>query len=289
MVQRISLAQFQSKLREAARKQQQAIDAYNREIRRRNEKVQRAVDQYNREVRAHNARVRANRQRIAHELQRLSGRSVSTRYVTFHTSVQALGSSYVRLEAHADANLDSKYDVVLDLSEREAANSVGVMNALLGDAPTEMQMTSPDVSLMAELGRFSGGLENRWKGAIFALNPHNPDAARHFCASAREVLTQILEVKAPTDAVLAAMPDCDRTEQGKPTRRARVRYFLHRKGWGDDILEEFIVQDVQNVVDLFDVLNDGTHGSAGKFDLLQLNAIRKRVEDGVMFLSRVAL
>jgi hypothetical protein len=144
------------------------------------------------------------------------------------------------------------------------------------------------MALMFELGRFSEELENRWKGAVFALNPNNPDAARHFCASAREVLTQILEVKAPTDVVLAAMPECDRTEHGKPTRRARVRYFLHRKGLRDDILEEFIVQDVQNVIDLFEVLNDGTHGSAGKFNLQQLYIIRKRVEDGVMFLSRVA-
>ena len=36
---------------------------------------------------------------------------------------------------------------------------------------------------------------------------------------------------------------------------------------------------------LFRIFNDGTHGLAGTFDFLQLNAIKKRVEDGIMFLA----
>ena len=55
----------------------------------------------------------------------------------------------------------------------------------------------------------------------------------------------------------------------------------------DDALEKFVEQDVNNILELFRVFNDGTHGSAGKFDLPQLNKIKKRVEDGIMFLAQI--
>ena len=44
---------------------------------------------------------------------------------------------------------------------------------------------------------------------------------------------------------------------------------------------------MQNIVDLFRIFNDGTHGSAGTFDMQMLSVIRKRVEDGIFFLSRL--
>ena len=38
---------------------------------------------------------------------------------------------------------------------------------------------------------------------------------------------------------------------------------------------------------LFDVFNKGTHGAAGTFDLSQLDAVKKRVENGIMFLTEI--
>jgi hypothetical protein len=111
--------------------------------------------------------------------------------------------------------------------------------------------------------------------------------ARHFCTSAREIIARILSTKAPDDVVTATMPDCDRTLQGTPTRRAKIRYFLHSKGMKRDELEAFVESDIHNVVEIFDVFNEGTHGVAGTFDFAQLQALRKRVEDGIMFLSRL--
>ena len=54
-----------------------------------------------------------------------------------------------------------------------------------------------------------------------------------------------------------------------------------------DALEDFVEQDMENIVQLFEVFNTGTHGSAGTFDMPQLLAIRKRVEDGIMFLTEI--
>jgi hypothetical protein len=77
------------------------------------------------------------------------------------------------------------------------------------------------------------------------------------------------------------------TSQGKPTRRAKLAYFLHIKGISDASLEDFVERDLENVVELFQVFNDGTHGTAGKFDLGQLRAIKKRVENAMNFLGRI--
>ena len=282
MVRRVTPSQYRSMVRQAQQKQRQS--------RAHNQKVKQAVDAYNREVVAYNARQRANRQRLKNEIARLSRQTTTTRLITFRTSVNAVHTAYERLEHAADAGAyDESYNEILDLSEREAANNVGLMNALMGDAQAidEAPPNSPESPLTPILQAISAELGERWRGALYSLSLHNPDAARHFCTSSREIIARILIAKAPDDLVIAAMPECNRTPQGTPTRRARIRYFLHMQGMKQDALEAFIESDMNNVVELFDLLNEGTHGSAGAFDFAQLQLLRKRVEDGIMFLSRV--
>lgn len=299
MVRRISPSQFRSMVRQAEQKHRQAVSGYNRAVRKTNQaineynrKVTKAINDYNREVRTHNARVRANRQRLKNELARLNRQPNTVMHLaTFRTSVNAVQRAYERLERSAETGgLDERYTEVLDLSEREAANNLGLMNALLGDVRTRDSVApaAHESPLTPILTAISEDLGKRWQGALHALSPHNPDAARHFCTNAREVIARILNAKAPDDAVIAAMPDCERTpQQGTPTRRAKIRYFLHMKGMDNGELEAFVESDMNNVVELFNVFNEGTHGAAGTFDLPQLQAIRQRVEDGIMFLSRL--
>lgn len=282
MARRVSTSQLRSKLRQIQQKQRQAINNYNQ-----------AVNKYNREVRSYNARVCANRQRLQSELNRLNRQRTTTRYVihtTYTTSVQTLHQTYSRMEREAEIQQwDPMYYRVLDLSEREAANSLEVTNRLLGTDPysEEYDEDLQDAALTNQLREISEDLDSRWKGAVFALNPRNPDAARHFCTSAREIFTQILEIKAPDSEVINLLPKCDLTPQGNPTRRSKIKYLLHRRGMTEDSLEDFVEQDMDNIVKLFGVFNDGTHGSAGTYDLHQLNAIKKRVENGIVFLAEI--
>lgn len=53
----------------------------------------------------------------------------------------------------------------------------------------------------------------------------------------------------------------------------------------EEELEDFVEADTDNVIELFEVFNKGTHGLAWRFNLTQLQTIRKRAEDGIMFLS----
>ncbi|NSX55691.1 hypothetical protein [Parasulfitobacter algicola] len=284
MAKRISVSQFRSKIsqakskiRQAQNKQKQAINKYNQ-----------AVRTHNSKVRAHNARVRANRERLRRELQKLARTSSKPQYVTLRTSVTTVQKSYNILEERAAADVyDERYDRFLDLSEREAANSVSVINALEGETPENESDQAVSSQIDHILEKISQDVQDRWHGALYSLDPKNPDAARHFCTSARELLTEILERFAVDEDVKNALSNCELTPQGKPTRRAKIKYFLHQQGVGDDAVTDFIEDDMKNVVQLFRVFNDGTHGSSGRFEHAQLLAIRSRVEGAVTFLWSV--
>ena len=293
MVRRVSSSQLRSKLRQAQAKRKQAVDRYNREARAHNQKVRSAVakvnqsvNRYNSQVRTHNSRVRANRNRLRHEIDRLARAASKPAYTTLRTSVETVHRTYVQLESAAeDPRYGDQYNEVLDLSEREAANSASVMNAMLGNperlaGDESIQSTALD-PLLALIG---DDLPKRWHGALFSLNPNNPDAARHFCTSARELLSDILESRAPDRLVLAAMPACEKMRSGSPTRRSKIRFFLQRSDMAENALEDFVEEDMKNVLHLFREFNDGTHGSAGRYSLGQLLAIKNRVEHAVEFL-----
>ena len=176
-----------------------------------------------------------------------------------------------------------------DLAEQEAANSVTVLNNLLDDT-ADSQVSDEDLKntlITNGLALISPDLDSRWRGAIYALNPENPDAARHFCISTREIITEILNTKAPNADVFARFPDCQATDKGTPTRRAKIRYCLDRNGRTNDVLENFINANIDNVIILFKELNSGAHGPAGIFSPQQLVSIKTRVEDAVRFMCEI--
>lgn len=285
-----AIRQHNSKVRQAEAARKRAIDAHNREVRQYNSKVRqavatnrRAIDAYNRDVRAHNTRVRANQARHKAALQRLAQQPATVRYTTLRRSVTTLTAAYDRLD-RGDAD-----PFLSDLAEQEAANSATVLNSLLGDTEgaEDAGEALNDTVIAGELAVISPDLDQRWRGALFALNPENPDAARQFCTSTREIVATILDTKAPDAAVLTRFPDCDTTEQGRPTRRAKVHYCLDLSGAADDALEGFIDDNIENVITLFGELNSGTHGRAGKFSHQQLAAIKIRVEDAIRFMCQI--
>ena len=209
MVKRINMSQLRSRLRQLEQKQKRAVDNHNRavrkynaDVRRQKQEINRAIDNYNRDARAHNAKERENRRRIQTSLSRLKSQATSPSLRAFSSSVQALHRSYVQFEQRsARAQVTSEYQKFLDLAERETANSLDVLGALSeGPFDADSAVTAEslrDNAIGSELSEISADLDGRWRGAIFALDPRNPDAARHFCTSVREIFTQILEITAP--------------------------------------------------------------------------------------------
>lgn len=289
MVRRATPSQLKGMIRKAERETNQAIDKYNRGVRKHNTGVKRAVNNYNREARAYNSRVRSDRRRLDAEIAQLKRQQSSVRYVVTQTSTWQLRQAFTEVdEAAAAGDWIQQSALLADLAEAEAANSARAVNTLLGEA--EMADGSREItesSLADELSSISTDLDQRWQGALFALNPRNPDAARHFCASSREVLVQMLDTNAPGNDVLAVTPECPKTKEGKPTRRAKIMYLLDRSGASEESLGTFIERDINDVMELLNVVNSGTHGAAGKFDFNQLAALKERVEGAIHFLSAV--
>ena len=298
MPRRITHSQIRSRIRQAEANQRRAIDNYNRQVRQHNAKVKRAVDAYNREVRKYNTkrrraidtvnrnireynnRVRANQTRLRSARTTLVRRQLtSDHYLGVHQSAIELSTAYDLLDnSGADPYLS-------DLAERETANSLTVANSLAEDV--ESESFSDDAfnitKITTELSDFSHDLNNRWNGALYALDPRNPEAARHFCTSSREIISSILNTIAPDAEVMAYVPDCPRTERGTPTRRAKIRYCLVRLGVANDDLENFIDTNVRDLNTLFADLNAGAHGPSNKFNSQQLASIKTRVEDSIVF------
>lgn len=257
------------------------VDDHNRRVRESNRNALAAVNKYNAAVRAHNSQVERQRQ------QRISAlrANVSTSYIEVRQSTYDLSDRFDSVERSASAR---QYNDLLALSEREASNSATVAEALVADQPVAPQ-SAQDTGILEYLAGFSQDLCDRWRGALFSLNPVNPDAARHFCTSVREIFSEILDKWADNQDVSEANPNCEVTPNGTPSRRAKILYLLKRKGADSPEMLGFVEKDIDDIIQLFRVFNDATHGTAGKHGYARLQSIRQRVEGGIMFLAAVAL
>ena len=272
MARRVTPSQLKSIIRKAEREQRQAVNRYNREVDKYNAAVrlrQREIDAYNRKAKAHNARVRQDRQRLINELKRLERRASTAQYVPVQASVRVLNEAYQRVDV-ASESWSGTGVALADLAETETANSVAAANALLGD---DAHVQGEETVITDELRVISSDLDKRWEGALFSLDSRNPDAARHFCTSSREILTRVIDLEAPDDVVLEAVPDCETLDDGRPIRRVKIGYLLSRSGADYESLRDFVETDVDDVMKLFRVFNDATHGDAGVFDLNALRAL----------------
>lgn len=226
MARRMTPAQYNAWVRQENARRQRARNAHNAEVKRVNAHNQRVVADHNRKVDAHNRKVvnkynqraRAHNDRLRREVARLNSTS-GTRHVAYRTSVTTLRQSFAQLETAAEADNWRGSEDLFDLSESETANSVAALNALLAESATDVAHDSEIAALRAtiisdELRLYNPDLDARWRGALFSLHPDNPDASRHFCTSAREMLSTFLESAAPDDEVLAADPDCARSPLG---------------------------------------------------------------------------
>lgn len=285
MARRMNLSPIKSQMRQIEQKQKRAIIDYNRAVKQYNEKVNRAIREYNSYVRSHNANVRRNRQIIAQERAKLQSRTtIST---TYTISMQTMQQRYALVDSiyAPGVEVTPQQDMILNLIEQEHANSLITANAVENDELPEDN--TEDIDIGNKLLVVSEDLHNRWKGAVFSLSPLNPDAARHFCTSTREIFTEFIELKAPDQDVFKFNPKCEKTERGNATRREKIRYMMRNKQM-DESVSAFVEADITNILELFHVLSDGTHGAAGRYEFQKLVQVKKRVEQGINFLCEIA-
>lgn len=266
------------------------IDQHNREVKKYNDQLNRNIDNYNREVRKFNSAQQAKRQNLQREVKKFNQSksivSYSIGYSIRH-STEILESKYNDLENYAQTNqLHNNSSLLVDYPTQEISNSVQLYNSFSGIDPGDyLEPSTLQRTLVEEqLYSISTELGKRWQGAIFSLNPQNPDAARHFCTSVREIFIQLIDLKAPDSNVLVSCPSCE-LHDGRPNRRAKISYILSKKSLAFDSMQTFVESDIDDILGLFRSLNDGTHGSAGTFGVQQLLKLKKRAEDSIIFIT----
>lgn len=286
------IAKYNREVKRHNQKINQKINKYNQDVKKHNSERKRQIDKYNREVRKVNAEREKNRRQLSRAIRKFNNsRNITTTTVYYRESVRQLENDYNHLENRtADYSNYSEHqeDLIKNYPAQEANNSVQLFNSLNGidDGdyidPEELQKTY----IEEQLNKLSIDMGSRWRGALFSLNPDNPDAGRHFCTSVREVYIQMLEIKAPDEMVKSSFPDCE-LYQGKPNRRAKIKYVLTEKSLHSKSFENFVDSDIDELLSIFRTLNDGTHGSAGRFSIQQLLKLKKRVEDSIQFIAEL--
>lgn len=277
---RFNKSQVKSKIRHIQNK-------YNQGMRKIERQINHKINDYNRAVKRYNSNLRKNQSKIKSELMKFQRNStIRVSSSTYKISVINVNQSYDRLSQKYDFEDNSnRYRNFLEKIEEENANNLEVANVILNNDEINNECYSLEENIVSnKLLNISEDLDNRWKGAIFSLNPKNPDATRHFCTSTREIFIQIIDTKAKDNDVIHAFPDCEKTNNGTVSRRSKIKYLLHKKGVNDIDIENFVHTDIENILSLLYELNGGTHGQAGKYSINQLKSIKKRVENGLNFL-----
>ena len=285
MANRINISQLRSKLRQIENQQRQAINKYNSQVRQYNNSVKKAISDYNAAVRKYNAVVNHNRQIINSNIRKLNSSSFFS--TTYSVSLTTMQRNYHSVnEVYNEGSIvTDRQNKILDLIEQEQANSIVTTQVV--ESPNDTIENTEDIEIGNKLINVSIDLNNRWKGAVFSLNPNNPDAARHFCTSAREIFTEFIELKAPDNEVFQFNPTCEKTNQGNATRREKIKYMM-RNIQMDECVVDFAESDITNILELFHILSNGTHGEAGRIDMKTLFQVKKRVEQGISFLCEIS-
>ncbi len=278
---KFSASHFKSQIRQAQRKAERQL---KNELNQASRKIERDI---NREIRNYNSKMQHNRQIVLRELKKLQTHSTMTIRSSYTISLDAMQKHYVTIgNVYQNESLTPQQEYILNLIEQEQANGLITANVVENnDFPAE---NTDDIEIGAKLQHVSDDLNNRWKGAVFAINPQNPDAARHFCTSAREIFTEFIELKAPDDAVFQYNPNCQKTNQGNATRREKIKYMMRNSNMDDSVIS-FAESDITNILELFHVLSDGTHGPAGRYSYQNLLQVKKRVEQGIYFLCEISI
>lgn len=278
MAKSFNISSFKSQMRQAQRKIERDMKS---EI---NKATRKFENDMNRELRKYNSKVRHNQQVITRELNKLQ--SSTTVRSTYTISLGAMHQHYTTIGSiYGDSVVSPRQEQILDLVEREQTNSLIIANAIQNDDFSSEN--TEDVEIGNKLLNVSEDLNNRWRGAVFAMSPQNPDAARHFCTSAREIFTEFIELKAPDTQVFAYNPNCEKTDRGNATRREKIKYMMRNTDIHSSVID-FAEADITNILELFHVLSDGTHGAAGRYEFQKLVQVKKRVEQGIYFLCEIS-
>lgn len=240
------------------------------------------INDYNRAVRQYNSNVRTAQNKIQIELNRMQTATYTVK-TNYYISTKVVHDTYTKVSnSYDNGDIDES---IFEAIENEDANNLELGNVVLNNEEIENYDVELDESnISAKLIKISSDLDNRWKGALFSLNPNNPEAARHFCTSTREILKVLIDDGIKDKDVVATNPQCEKTNNGTPTRKEKIKYAMNKKGISNKLIIEFTNNNIENAVSLINELSNGTHGHSNRYSLNQLKSFKKRFEASINFI-----
>lgn len=282
-------SQFRSAMNRLKSQARQAEQNINREIRKNVSDYNRSVQKYNQEVRRYNTKRKQAIYKFNSDLRRLSQqRSRSVEMVLVQSGkieIETRPNVILLIESQKDLAFQPSTSAGFNLSlpnltENEVAETVDTYNLLV--QPDEIPATEDAEELLLDssfeevLGAIDSEFVSIWRGALWALNPQNTDRARQFMTSSRELIRLLIDKVAPPDQVLSVLPSCEKDQNGRPTRRAKLKFLCRNLPCGG--LSEFVERDIQATIDLYDLLSGGTHRQRNTSSDTALLAIKERVQ-----------
>jgi hypothetical protein len=160
------------------------------------------------------------------------------------------------------------------------------VNADLADLASECSTVCGSVPKMLEA--IDPAFVALWKGACNALESTNADRIRHFATSIRDLFTHLLQRLAPTEAIQSWSQSKDDFSDGRPTRRARLRYICRNVAGIGKEYREFVELDIEAGLKLIKLYHQGTHELVSSLSRAQLSVMRLRMEAMFIFLIDIA-
>lgn len=262
------------------------INRIQREARKADRQLKQEINNYNRAVRQYNSNLRSNQNKIQRELNRM--KFTYTINTNYYVSTKLVHDVYTKVsDSYDNGYVD---DDIFNAIENEDANNLELSNVVLNNEEVENSDIELDESnISAKLIKISTDLDDRWRGALFSLNPNNPEAARHFCTSTREILKVLIDDGIKDEDVIGSNPQCEKTNNGTPTRKEKIKYAMNKKGISNELIIEFTNSNIENTVSLINELSNGTHGHSNRYSLNQLKSFKKRFEDSINFVCEYVI
>lgn len=143
------------------------------------------------------------------------------------------------------------------------------------------------IALERNLPRIDSDLLQLWDGANRALTSDNPDRVRHFSASVRELMTNVLHHLSPDDKVKKWSSNPSFYKDGRLTREARLMYICRDINIGP--FQKFVQKDVAATIEFINLFHEGTHKVKSSFTEKQLLTLKAKAESTLNFLMEIGL
>jgi hypothetical protein len=117
-------------------------------------------------------------------------------------------------------------------------------------------------------------LKEMYRGAIETMERGGPDWRRQAMVSFRELTSHVMHMLAPDERV-KPWAKSEHFDKGRLTRRARLEYIFESIAGGE--FTNFFKADLKASIELFDLLNNGTHRLTSTATPEQLRYLKGRV------------